>query len=91
MLESPGFVVVAFGLGDVDAAGATSGGGVGTDGFGMSLFATAADPEGRKSLIGMTPWYVRTEYCRMESQPTVANRAPAHSAAPKPLSALFIV
>jgi hypothetical protein len=57
LLESAGFV----GVGEAEAAGAASGGGNGTDGFGMSVLASVDEVAGRKSLIGIAPWYVRTE------------------------------
>jgi hypothetical protein len=58
LLESAGLVVVSE-LGLAEAAGAASGGGSGTDGFGLS--GIRAEATGRKSLIGMTPWYELTE------------------------------
>jgi hypothetical protein len=47
----------------VAAAGAASGGCVGTEGFGVSAVgrAEATEPAGRKSPTGMTPWYEFTE------------------------------
>jgi hypothetical protein len=45
------------------AAGAASGGAVGTEGRGLfgCICAAATDPAGRKSPTGITPWYELTE------------------------------
>jgi hypothetical protein len=59
--DSAGFVVSP----DVaaEAAGAASGGCVGTEGLGVSTRCgvAAIEPAGRKSPTGITPWYEFTE------------------------------